>query len=60
MSTLTIIIIIGVTASFVTSTLTIAAAMLSSRISQQEFATEHYDQVVDAPHGLPSPYSMRS
>ena len=60
MSTLTVIIIIGIMASLFTSALTVAAAMLSSRISQTEPAMEHYDRLEKLPQALPSSYSVRS
>jgi Na+-transporting NADH:ubiquinone oxidoreductase subunit NqrC len=60
MSTFTIIIIFGILISIFASVLIVAAAMLSSRISQQEPVVERYDRIMDAPKGVPSPYSLRS
>jgi hypothetical protein len=60
MSILTIIFIIGILTSLFASILIVAAAMLSSRLSQQEPVVEHFERVMDAPQGIPSPYSVRS
>jgi hypothetical protein len=45
MCDLWVIIVLGIAASMVTSIFTIAAAMLSSRISQAENLTEQYEPI---------------
>ncbi len=59
MSTLTTIIIIGAIASVCASSLTIAVAMLSSRISQRECLIERFEQEEATPSLLPKPYTMK-
>lgn len=57
MSPITTIIILGIVASIVTSVLTVAAAMLSSRISEAENIVESYPRE-ESPQGLPRPYTL--
>lgn len=57
MSTITLIIVLGGLASLLASVLTVAAAMLSSRISQSENLTEQYEPIEDTPQLVPRSYS---
>lgn len=59
MSPIATIIILGITASFLASILTVAAAMLSSRISRAENIEEKFVAQEEPAQLFPEPYSLK-